>query len=285
METAHLNGVELEYAMKGSGEPVLLISPVVADGFLPFFASPPLVDRYCLIHYHKRGWSGSTRTAPPVSIADHAADAAGLLDELGFRRAHVAGHSSGGAVALQLALDRPDLVHTLTLLEPSLLSVPSAKPLFDRAADALAAYRAGDHETAVFGFLSVVSGLDRNTCRAVIDEHVPGGVAQAIRDADTFFGIELPALGACEFGAEQAAHICQPVLSVVGAHTDRLWVEVAALLRAWLPHVEDLTVEGVGHLLHMQRPEPVARGVAAFLGRHPMTTAERGASLVSLTPA
>jgi pimeloyl-ACP methyl ester carboxylesterase len=285
METANINGVELEYAMKGSGEPVLLISPVVPDGFLPFFASPPLVDRYCLIRYHKRGWSGSTHTAPPVSIADHAADAAGLLDELGFRQAHIAGHSSGGAVALQLALDHPDLVHTLTLLEPSLLTVPSAQTLFERAAHALEAYRAGDHERAVVGFLSIVSGLDWEQCRAVIDEHVPGGVAQAIRDADTFFGIELPALSAWKFGPEQAARISQPVLSVRGADTERLWVEVADLLRSWFPQVEDLTVESVGHLLHMQRPEPVARGVAAFLGRHPMTAAERGASRMSLTPA
>jgi putative transposase len=41
--------------------------------------------------------------------------------------------------------------------------------------------------------------------------------------------------------------------------------------RSWFPRVEELTVEGVGHLLHAQRPEPVARGIAEFLGRHPIT--------------
>ena len=35
MEIATVNGVELEYEVVGSGEPVLLISPVLADGFLP----------------------------------------------------------------------------------------------------------------------------------------------------------------------------------------------------------------------------------------------------------
>jgi pimeloyl-ACP methyl ester carboxylesterase len=39
-------------------------------------------------------------------------------------------------------------------------------------------------------------------------------------------------------------------------------------MRSSLPHVEELTVEGVGHLLHIQRPEPVARGMTEFLERN-----------------
>jgi pimeloyl-ACP methyl ester carboxylesterase len=34
--------------------------------------------------------------------------------------------------------------------------------------------------------------------------------------------------------------------------------------------VEDCTVDGVGHLLHIERPEPVARAIASFLGRNAM---------------
>lgn len=269
MEIANVNGVELEYETTGSGEPVLLISPVVAGAFRPFMSAKPL-ERYLLIRYHKRGWCGSTHTASSVSIADHAADAAALLEELGVSRAHVAGHSSGGPIGLQLALDYPNRVHTLTMLEPSFLNLPSAQGLFAKAAPAMEAYGAGDHETAVESFLSVVSGLDRDTCRAVIEQNVPGGVAQAIKDADTFFGIELPAVIAWKFRAEEAAAIHQPILSVIGTETEPLWVEAADQLHSWFPQVEDLTVAGVGHLLQMQNPEPVALGVAAFLARHPM---------------
>ena len=45
MERAKVNGVELEYEVKGSGEPVLLISPVVAGAFVPGLSAPALVDR------------------------------------------------------------------------------------------------------------------------------------------------------------------------------------------------------------------------------------------------
>jgi pimeloyl-ACP methyl ester carboxylesterase len=97
---------------------------------------------------------------------------------------------------------------------------------------------------------------------------VPGALEQAIRDADTFFGIELPALTEWTFGPEHAAATDQPVLSVLGNETQPLWVEVAEFLRSSLPHVDERIIDGVGHLLHIQRPEPVARAMAEFLRRH-----------------
>lgn len=271
MNRAKVNNVELDYEVVGSGEPVLLISPVLADGFVPLVAERELADRYQLISYHKRGWVGSTHTPPPVSIADHAADAAALLDHLGLRRAHVAGHSSGAAVAAQLALEHPEAVHTLSLLEMSLLSVPSGEAFFEQVGPAFEAYGSGDPERALASFVSAVSGLDWATCRAVLDASVPGAVAQAVKDVDTFFGIELPALAEWAFSAEQAAAIQCPVLSVLGADTLPLWVEVADFLRSSLPDVEDCLIDGAGHLLHIQRPRPVARGMAKFLRRNPMT--------------
>jgi len=265
MKIAKVNHIELEYEVTGSGDPVLFISPVLADGFLPLLSQPELRDRYQLIRYHKRGWVGSTHTAGPVSVVDHAADAKALLDHLGVSVAHVAGHSSGAAVAAQLALDHPDTVQTLTLLELSLLSVPSGEAFFQQAGPAFEAYASGDHEGAFATFMSVVSGLGWDKCRAVLEAGGPGTVAQAIKDADTFFGVELPALGEWTFGAEQAAAIQCPVLSVLGANTQPLWVEVAEFLRSSLPNVEECTIDGVGHLLHGQRPEPVARAIAEFL--------------------
>jgi len=174
-------------------------------------------------------------------------------------------------VALQLALERPEVVHTLALLELSLLSVPAAAGFLEKARPAFEAYTAGQHERALATFLSAASGLGWDACRAVLDQRVPGAVPQAIEDADTFFGIELPALSAWSFGAGQAAGIVQPILSVLGGDTEPLWVEVSGLLRSWWPRVEECTIEGAGHLLHIQRPEPVAECLAAFCSRHPLT--------------
>jgi pimeloyl-ACP methyl ester carboxylesterase len=278
MRTAHVNGIDVEYDVVGAGEPVLMISPMLADGFRPLLAEPALAERYALITYHRRGWAGSTHTPAPVAVADHGADAAALLDSLGVRRAHVVGHSSGAPVALQLALDSPERVHTLALLELSLVPVPAAAEFMGRASPALEAYAAGQHETAVAHFLSLVSGLDWPRCRAVLDAGIPGAVHQAVTDADTFFGIELPAVAAWSFGAEQAAMIAQPVLSVRGGDTEALWVQIAERLRSWFPQVEEYTIPDIGHLLHIQRSTPVAQCLAAFLHGHPLALGEGDAA-------
>src|SRR5215217_3877028 len=272
MDKAKVNGVELEYEAEGSGEPVILIGTgPIADSFLPFFYEKALVGRYHLIRYHQRGQVGSTQSPLPVSFAEHAADAAALLSHLGIHRAHVAGHSTGAIIALQLAIDRPEIVHSLALFEPPLTGAPSAGAFFEKVGPALAAYGLGDREGAMAEFMSVAFSLDWATCQTVIEKHVPGGVAQAMQNADSFFGSYLPALSAWRFGPKQATAISQPVLSVLGTETDQWFVDGQELLHSWFPQIEDCTIRGVAHLLHMQRPEPVARGVAEFFGRHPIT--------------
>ena len=269
MEIAKVNGVELEYEVVGSGEPTLLIDMLIADCFVPILTEPSL-DRYQLIRYHKRGWVGSTHTPPPVSIEDHSDDAAALLDHLGVRRAHIVGHSSGASIGAQLAVDHPDKVHTLTLLEPTLVSLPLGQEFLKAAGPVFEAYGSGDHAGAFSMFVAAASGLGWEACRALLEERIPGVVTQSINDADTFFGIELPSLPVWTFGPEQAAAIHRPVLSVIGAQTQPVWEEIAEFLRSSLPYIEECTIDGAGHLLQIQQPEPVARAIAEFLGRNSM---------------
>jgi 3-oxoadipate enol-lactonase len=270
MDIATVNGVELEYEVCGSGEPVLLVHHMLADGFLPLVREPALGGRYQLVRYHRRGWVGSTNAPGPVCVDDHVVDAVALLDHLGVGTAHVAGHSSGAAVAAQLALSHPERVATLTLLELSLLSVPAAEAFSAQAAPAFEAFGNGAPERAIALFLEAVTGMTWEQCQALLEARVPGTMAQAAKDAGTFFGLELPMLGAWTFGADQAAAIRPPVLSVVGTDTQPLWVEIAALLRAWVPDLAQHDITGVGHLLHAQRPHAVAGAVAEFLARHPI---------------
>jgi pimeloyl-ACP methyl ester carboxylesterase len=270
MQSVKANNVDLEYEVVGSGEPVLLISPVLADGFLPLLSEPALTGSYQLLRYHRRGWGGSTDTPAPVRFADHADDAAALLGALGIDRAHVVGHSTGATVAVELALGHPETVHSLALLELSLLSLPAGQAFLEGATPVFEAYSRGDQEGALAMFLSAVSGLDWPTCRALLDERLPGAVENALADADTFFRVELAELAEWRFDAADASAIKQPVLSVTGAETEPLWIEIASFLRSSLARIEDCTIEGAGHLLHIQRPEQVARELSTFLAHHPI---------------
>jgi pimeloyl-ACP methyl ester carboxylesterase len=264
MEHAKVNGVELEYEVVGSGEAMLLIhGGHIADALQPLVAEPAL-ERFQRIRYHRRGLGGSTRpvAAGPTSVAVQAEDAVGLLDHVGVDRAHMVGHSWGGSIALELAAKHPTRVASLVLLEPALLTTP-AGAAFARALAPLAeCYEAGDAEGAVHGFLALVG--DRNW-HATIEQTVPGGIAQAVKDAATFFETELPGAPNWTFGPEQAAAITCPVLSVLGSRSSPLFVEGRQLLHAWFPDCRDADIVGATHLLQMQAPGPVATAIAAFL--------------------
>jgi pimeloyl-ACP methyl ester carboxylesterase len=106
---------------------VFIHGAFIADTFRPLLAEPSLAGRYRLILYYRRGYVGSRRASSPVSVARQVADCRALLHFLGVQRAHVVGHTYGGIVALQLALDTPGVAHSLALLEPGLMVGASAQ--------------------------------------------------------------------------------------------------------------------------------------------------------------
>jgi pimeloyl-ACP methyl ester carboxylesterase len=185
-------------------------------GFIPVFGRAELVRKYQLIHYRRRGYGGSTRGQETLTIARHAQDAAGLHRKLGVARSHVAGHSYGGVIALQLALEDPNLVHSLALLEPALRSGPAGKAHLEQTVGpAREKYCAGDKRGFVVFFSERMfdSGWE-----SVVQHTAPGAIEQAIADADVFYE-EQPALADWVFGREQAAVIRPPVLSILGTRS------------------------------------------------------------------
>lgn len=271
MDRALLEAVELEYEVRGAGEPVVLIHPGhFADWFTPLLDEPALTQHYRVLWYHRVGCAGSSHIAGSVSLAQHAAHCRSLMRHLGIARAHVVGHSSSGNVALQLALDAPDAVHSLAILEPALYSVRSAQTSRAFVGTAVQLYRTGDKAGAVDTFLRGVCG---SGYRAVLDQALPGAFDQHVADADTFFGQELPALQQWSFLREDARRIAQPVLAVIGARSqelDPIWVERQELLLSWLPNVEPFVLPAATHLLQVQNPRGMAEGLTTFFARHPI---------------
>jgi pimeloyl-ACP methyl ester carboxylesterase len=269
VEHFEIDDAELEYEVRGSGEAVLLIAPAAfSDGLArPLFGQPELAAKYRLIHYRRRGYTGSTRGQQPLTIARHAADAAALLRHVQVQRAHVAGHSFGGVIALELARQVPDLVHSLALLEPALRSGPAGKAhLQQTVGPAREKYRAGDTRGFVLFFTERIFGQG---WEAVVERALPGAIEQAVADADVFYE-EQPALVEWTFGPEQAAAIQQPVLSVLGMRSAAVLQEGRTVLHGWFPQAEDFDV-GTIHMLQIEDPAAVAHGLAEFFGRHPMT--------------
>lgn len=104
------------HAVEGNGPPVLLIHGVGArlenwDG-----VAAVLARNFKVVRYDLRGHGQSSKVPGPYTLDMFADDAAALLDHLGIERAHVAGHSLGGMIAVTFARKYPQRVDRLAVL-------------------------------------------------------------------------------------------------------------------------------------------------------------------------
>jgi pimeloyl-ACP methyl ester carboxylesterase len=270
MQRARIDGVELEYATVGTGDPVVCIhGALVADIFQPLQREPSIASHYHLITYRRRGYAGSSRVPGPTSIAQQAADCRALLAHLEVEHAHVVAHSFGGIIALQLALDASAVVHSLVLIEPGLMIGASSGPYREALARGGQRYREAGAAVVVDEFLQARSPGYRGR----LDRLVPGAFEQAVADAGIWFETELPAQLAWHFDIPEARQITQPVLSVLGGQSDALWDrfgETHRWLLEWLPDAEGIVLPGATHFPQIEDPRALAEGLAAFCGRHPL---------------
>jgi pimeloyl-ACP methyl ester carboxylesterase len=116
MPRVELAGTELSYERSGSGEPLLLIQGMSANHMAWGRPFSSLLERdFEVIAFDNRGIGLSSPVTGPFSIAEMAADSAGLLRALEIESAHVLGISMGGMIAQELALAHPEMLRSLTL--------------------------------------------------------------------------------------------------------------------------------------------------------------------------
>ena len=116
MASLKLPEVDLYYEIDGQGPPILFIQGVGVVGE----CWRPQVDNlrrsYQTLLFDNRGIGKSVPCRGAITIEAMAADARALMDAAGWEYAHIVGHSMGGVIAQQLALDCPKRVRSLSLL-------------------------------------------------------------------------------------------------------------------------------------------------------------------------
>ena len=116
MPIAKLADLEIYYETQGSGEPVLLApaswwpSDTWNVGVVPF-----LSKRFKTIVFDCRGTGRSSQPKDGYTVAQFAQDCLGLLAHLGISRCHAVGFALGGQMMQAMAIERPDVVATLTI--------------------------------------------------------------------------------------------------------------------------------------------------------------------------
>ena len=115
-----INGYNMHYEVHGDGPPLVMIhgglgggegSAAMVENFAASFS-----DRFQMIFYDRRAAGRSETPQDGYSMANQVQDLRALLQRLGVDQAHVLGSSGGGPIALGMALDHPEMVDTLLLV-------------------------------------------------------------------------------------------------------------------------------------------------------------------------
>ncbi|HEY5853830.1 MAG TPA: alpha/beta hydrolase [Aldersonia sp.] len=267
MQRWEFDDIALTYELHERGGPPVLL--VHARPFVAWYG--PLIEQltdFSTLSFRRDLRKLAGRPYRHLTVAEDAAIAARLMEHVGWPQAHVVGHSYGALVALQMAVDTPERVGSVALLEPAARGVSSAPAVVAALQAIIGAYRSGDTEGALDGFLCHVCGAGY---RSVLDTALPGAFGEALAAADLFFQAELPAVGQFSFGPDAAARVPQPVLNVLGARSAQRFVEGSELVQSWFPGAERLSVPAAGHFLMVQNPTAVADGLRDYFTRHPVS--------------
>ncbi|MCP4425925.1 MAG: alpha/beta fold hydrolase [Chloroflexi bacterium] len=116
MAEVGIDGLMLFYEEKGQGEPVLLLHGLGSSTRDWELQMPALAERHRVVAVDLRGHGRSHKPPGPYSIPLFAADIAAFIQSLNIAPAHIIGISLGGMIAFQLALDAPELIKSLIIV-------------------------------------------------------------------------------------------------------------------------------------------------------------------------
>ncbi len=181
MEKIKINDIELAYARRGKGTPLVLLHGFPLDHHLWDDVSSLLEDKFELILPDLRGFGESTTVGAPYSMDDYASDIAGLLDQLGIQKVAVAGHSMGGYVALAFAKLYPERVSGLALISSQVLADPPDRKegRYKSAADVAEKGIGGVVEAMTSKFTS--DPRLQAVARALMEKQQPGAYIGALK--------------------------------------------------------------------------------------------------------
>ncbi len=268
MATSRINGVELYYEIRGTGDWLMLTHGSWTDGAGWGPAVELLAERYRVLVWDRRGHSRSQSGDGAGSRAEDAADLAGLIEHVADEPVHVAGNSYGANVTLTLVSERPDVVATAAAHEPPLFSLLNGArdqtladelSVLDADLDAVRAMiGAGGHRHAAQYFIDHVA-LGAGTW-----DQLPEAFRSALAaNAPTYLD-ELADQTAQSLDTAALATTTVPLLLTRGTDSPPLFGAVVTELARRVPAARVEILAGAGHIPHATHPQDWTARLSAF---------------------
>ena len=281
LQTADVGGRKISYAGAGpetpespksqDGEVVLLVHGYGGDRNSWLFLQEPLAARHRVYALDLPGHGTSAKDVGagpdgpdgPAGTVGVLADAvAGVLDALGAERAHLVGHSMGGAVALAVAARAPGRIASLTLIAPSGFGPEINAGYLRGFADAQTRRELKPVVGQLFADESLVT---RQLVEDLLAYKRLDGVDEALHAlADTLLDGDAQRGDPATAAAQVAALGGAVPVTVVWGRADRI---IPAAQAEAVPGAVRRLIDGAGHMPHMERPAEVQAAIEETIAR------------------
>jgi len=282
MAKALINGLHIQYETAGSGPDLVMVHGLAANlAFWFLRVVPHLTGSFRVTVFDLRGHGGTEMPASGYTTADMASDLIGLMDHLKIERAHLVGHSFGGAVALHAAALHPERFGSLTLADcrvHALQPIPSGeesehwdnrrKKLEERGITVT-----DDTPKVVYTMLEElgepVSGRQTTDHGLAIafgswNPNSRAGKRWLALRSTTTIRDDVRSVAGLDRALIQTMKI--PTLLIFGEHSHCM--QSCHELERCLPRHETVILPGVGHFYPVQVPKLFAHRLAEFLTHH-----------------
>lgn len=285
MGTVAVDGVSMEYRDEGSGDPVVLVHGGVSDLRSWEAQTSAFASHHRVVNYSRRyHWPNEPiPEGVPDPISVHVDDLVSLLESLELPPAHLVAHSWGAYTCLLAALRRPDLVRSLVLEEPPVLSLLTSTPprptelvklLVTNPGGALAfmrfgagavnptvkAFKRGDQAAGARAFASGVTARDYDSLSEARREQI--SVNAAPLEAELVRG------GLEDITEAEVESVRAPALLVNGERSPALFHRLNDILEKRLPNASRVTVPAASHWAHEDNPREFNTAVLEFILGH-----------------
>jgi len=286
MARVDINGTQLEYFEAGKGAIVVLVHGSASDYRTWYRQLKVFVDRYRVVTYSRRyHWPNDPiAEGKEYKMDEQLDDLDALLQSLDAEKMHLVGHSYGAFLGLLLAMRRPQMIQSLVLAEPPVLTLfvsNQPKPgeiiklLLTKVGLAMAIMRFGAKGVAPT-VRAFKNGDDENGMRIFGDavfghgsyDKLPEERKQRILDNLGNVKAELLGPGFLPLDKERIRQVKIPTLLVRGWNTIPLFGNMLDYLDALLPQTEHAAIPRATHAPHEDNADAFNKAVLEFLGKH-----------------
>lgn len=253
--------VEIGYRTFGEGYPLIMVMGYgLTMDYWQSQVIKSLSEHYKVILFDNRGMGYTSSSEKPFTIEQFADDAAGLLDALGIKEAHVLGWSMGTNISLELTLRHPDKVNKLILYAADC----GGKELIQPSAEVVAAMtdtKGTEKERDLWTLKTLFPG------KWMIDNPDPSKYFPMIKNNASTESIKAQwkAMDLWNGAYERLKQIAQPTLLITGTEDINTPWQNSLILIQKIPNAWLVQISGAGHGLMYQYPQKFAKVVLTFL--------------------